>query len=562
MSIISTACCLALGALTWYPSADWVDEPDPIADPRARKGGTVRFSGAQPPKSFNAYVDNNSYTRMTFDLMYENLIGVDSSTLEFVPSLARRWAVSEDGNEFVFVIDDRAHWSDGRPVTANDVKWTFDTVVAPTSDTGPWKTTLGAFESPIVEGERTVRFRKKAGSAKDWRDVMHCGMFWVLPSHFFGGKDFNKLDLEGAVVGGSYRISRVEEQVETELSRVEGWWRRDLPGCRGVCNFDRIVLRYHADLENAFEALKKMSIDVYPVYTARIMAQEARGEKFDRNWILRRRVRNHRPAGFQGFAMNMRRKPFDDLRVRQAMSHLIDRATMNRTMMYNEYFMLNSYYPDIYDASAPCGNRLFDFDVEKAKALLREAGVGGGFSFTFLSRSSSEDKFLALFDHALRSCGISMRIERKDFAGWMRDMDSFSFDMTWAAWGASVFRNPEVQWHSAEGRRQGGNNVTGLDIPEVDRIIEEEKTMTTFAERNDAYRRIDKLVTDAVPYVLLWQTDEHRILYWNRFGSPEKPLGIYGDESAILTYWWHDQDRADELKMAIGEGKCLPTTTN
>ena len=558
MSMISIACCLALGALTWYPSADWEDEPDPIADPRARKGGTVRFSGAQPPKSFNAYVDNNSYTRMTFDLMYENLIGVDSSTLEFVPSLARRWAVSEDGNEFVFVIDGRAHWSDGRPVTAHDVKWTFDTVVAPTSDTGPWKTTLAAFESPIVEDERTVRFRKKAGSAKDWRDVMHCGMFWVLPSHFFGGKDFNKLDLEGAVVGGAYRISRVEEQVETELSRVDGWWRRDLIGCRGVCNFDRIVLRYHADLENAFEALKKMSIDVYPVYTARIMAQEARGEKFDRNWILKRRVRNHRPAGFQGFAMNVRRKPFDDLRVRQAMSHLIDRATMNRTMMYNEYFMLNSYYPDIYDASAPCGNKLFDFDVEKAKALLSEAGLGGGFSFTFLSRSSSEDKFLALFDHALRSCGISMRIERKDFAGWMRDMDGFNFDMTWASWGSSIFKNPETMWLSSEADRRGSSNITGFRSSKVDRIIAAEKTMGSVKEREAAYKGIDELVAAESPYALLWGSDSTRILYWNKFGMPKTVLSRYSDEEAVLTYWWYDEDRAAELEEAIKNHTCLP----
>ncbi|MBQ6915974.1 MAG: ABC transporter substrate-binding protein, partial [Kiritimatiellae bacterium] len=233
-----------------------------------------------------------------------------------------------------------------------------------------------------------------------------------------------------------------------------------------------------------------------------------------------------------------------------------------RTMMNGAYFLLKSYYTDLYDESHPCANVQWEYDVEGAKKLLAEAGYADGFSFKFLSRSSGEDKFLALFDHALRECGIKMEIVRKDFASWMRDMDSFNFDMTWAAWGASVFRNPEVQWHSSEGKRQGGNNITGLDIPEVDRIIEQEKSMATFAERADAYRRIDKLVTDAVPYVLLWHTAEHRLLYWNKFGMPEKPLGIYGNESAILSYWWHDVDRADELKRAMGEGKCLPTITN
>ena len=170
--ITTTLACLAVAAATWYPADDWKDEPDPVASPLARKGGTIRFNGAQAPKSYNAYVDNNAYTRMTFDLMYENLIGVDSSTLEVAPSLARRWAVSEDGEEFVFEIDGRARWSDGKPVTAEDVKWTFDAVMAPASDTGAWKVSLGAFESPEVVGDRTVRFRKKGGSPRNWRDIM------------------------------------------------------------------------------------------------------------------------------------------------------------------------------------------------------------------------------------------------------------------------------------------------------------------------------------------------------------------------------------------------------
>ena len=553
---------LVLAALAWYPAADWKDEPDPVASPLARKGGTVRFNGGQPPKSYNAYVDNNSYTMMTFELMYENLLSTDTDTLEFCPGLARRWAVSDDGREFTFVIDERAKWSDGRPVSAEDVKWTFDAVMDPKSDTGPWKSTLGSFESPEVVDPRTVVIRKKGDSQKTWRDLLHCGFFPVLPSHAFRGRPFNSVSVVGMPTSGPYRLVRVDEQVESEFRRNPGWWRAGFPSARGVCNFDRIVLRYFAGAENAFEAFKKRSIDVYPVYSARIMSEGTKGEPFARNWIVKRSVRNREPVGFQGFAMNMRRPPFDKLEVRQAMAKLVDRETMNRTMMNNAYFLLSSYYTDLYDEAHPCANVQWTYDVEGAKRLLAKAGCAGGFSFTFLSRSSSEDKFLALFDHSLRECGITMKIVRKDFASWMRDMDSFSFDMTWAAWGASVFRNPEVQWHSAEGRRPGGNNVTGLDIPEVDRIIEQEKSMATFAERADAYRRIDKLVTDAVPYVLLWHTAEHRLLYWNKFGMPGKPLGIYGNESAILSYWWHDADRAEELKWATGEGKCLPTTTD
>lgn len=553
-----TAAILLLAAVTWYPATNWVDRSDPAASPRAQKGGTIRFSGAQSPKSYNAYIDNNAYTKMTFDLMYENLLTVDSETLDFAPGLARRWAVSDDGRAFTFVLDDRARWSDGRPVTAADVKGTFDAVLDAKSETGPWKTMLGVFESPEVLDARTVRFRKKGDSPRDWRDLLHCGLFWILPQHAFAGRDFNKVSLVGLPVSGPYRLARVNEPVESEFRRTGTWWRRDFPSARGLYNFDRIVMRYYADNENAFEALKKRAIDVYPVYSARIMNAETKGPKFARNWILKRRVKNRAPIGFQGFAMNLRRPPFNSLKVRQAMAKLVDRETMNRTMMNGEYFLQKSYYEDLYDTANPCANVQWTFDVAGAKRLLAEAGYANGFTFTFLSRSAGEDKFLSLFTQALAACGVKMEIVRKDFAGWMRDMDAFNFDMTWAAWGASVFRNPETTWHSSEGKRAGGNNVTGLDLPEVDALIVAEKGMMSAAERAAAYRRIDRLVSDQVPYVLLWNTDERRLLYWNKFGMPASVLGRYGDEDAIFPYWWYDEDRARELDEAVSDGTCLP----
>ena len=494
---------------------------------------------------------------MLFDLMYDRLLGTNPASGDLVPALARRWAVSDDGREFTFVLDERAKWSDGVPVTAADVKWTFDVVSDPKSDTGPWKPTLAFFESPEILDGRTVRFRKKGMSSRDWRDILNCSSFWVLPKHIFGERDFNKLDFENAVVGGPYAITRVFEQVETELTRHGRWWRQDLPSCRGTCNFDRIVMKYYADNENAFEAFEKGKIDVYPVYTARIFAERTGGEKFRKNRILKRAVKNHAPVGFQGFAMNMRRAPFDRLEVRQAMAKLIDRETMNRTMMNSAYFLLNSYYHDIYDASAPCTNILWKYDIAGAKELLAKAGYADGFEFTFLSRSSTEDKFLSLFTQALAECGVKMRIVRKDFAGWMRDMDEFNFDMTWAAWGAGIVKYPEIAWASSEADRRGSNNITGFRSAEVDRLIAAEKSFESAAERTAAYRKIDALIAAEVPYVLLWQTDVTRLLYWNRFGMPENVLSRCGREESVLTYWWYDDDREREMK----EYEFLPNLT-
>lgn len=570
--ISAVAVILPLVALceTWYPAEDWQDTPDPIASPLAKKGGTIRFNGGQGPKSFNYYVDSNTYTRMTFSLMYDPLITTDTETLDFAPSLARRWSISDDGSTFTFIIDENARWSDGKPITAEDVRWTFDQIMAPMSDTGPYKVILGYFEPPEILGERTIRFTKKGGSDPDWRDIINCGMFQIMPKHYFEGQDFNKLDLLNAPVSGPYQLTRIEEQVETEFSRVANWWKKDMPSCKYVCNFDKLVLRYYIDNENAFEAFKKRAIDVYPVYTARIMVRETNGEKFAKNWILKRWVTNHEPVGFQGFAMNMRRFPFDDLKVRQAMSYLIDREQMNRTMMYNAYKLLNSYFMDLYDEANPCPNEMYAYNFEKAAALLKEAGWeknpktgkleknGRPFKFVFLSRSGTEDKFLALFNASLIKLGIDMDIARKDFAGWMRDMDSFNYDMTWSSWGASIFRSPETMWKSSEADRKSSSNITGFKSEEVDEIIRAEKGMKTAAERNAAYKRIDKLIADQCPYAFLWMNTECRLLYWNKFGTPRTVLSKYSDEDCIFTYWWYDEDRARELADAITNKTCLP----
>ena len=153
---------------------------------------------------------------------------------------------------------------------------------------------------------------------------------------------------------------------------------------------------------------------------------------------------------------------------------------------------------------------------------------------------------------------MKMEIVRKDFAAWMRDMDDFNFDMTWAAWGAGRVKYPELSWSSREAARKGSNNITGFSDPVVDKLIDDEKKMSSMDERTEAYRQMDARIAAAVPYVLLWQTDSTRLLYWNKFGTPPAVLSRLGREEAALSYWWYDMDKAEELFSAISTGGCLP----
>jgi len=567
LSILALSAALAARSDDVYPKPGWKDAPDPLASPYAIQGGTLRFAAFQPPKSLNYYIDSNTYTRQIFDLMYEALLSVDPVTTEFTPGLAHRWTISDNKRDYTFEIDPSATWSDGRPVTAEDVKWTFDQVMDKDNATGAEKVALGVFLSPEILGPRTVRFHAKESH---WRNLLAVGMFEIMPKHAFEKQNFNRLDFDNPVVSGPYVLSAVKEQIEVRMSRRRDWWAGARPSLRNTMNFDTLIFRYYADNENAFEAFKKGQVDVYAIYAARIWSNETIGEKFDKNWIVKRRVRNHNPIGFQGFAMNMRRPPFDDLRVRQAFAHLVDRETMNKTMMFSAYFLHRSYFEDLYDAEHPCTNTTFTFNIAQAKALLREAGyspnpqtgllekAGRPLSFSFLTRDGSSDKFLAVCSSAFKEVGIQMKIERKDFAAWMRDMDAFNFDITWASWGGSIFRDPEDMWHSREAERPSGNNLTGFKDPRVDALIEKQKTVFSITERNAINREIDALVTEAVPYVLLWNIDATRLLHWDSFGMPDTVLSKFGDERSLIGYWWYDADSAAELRAAMSNGDILP----
>ena len=544
-----------------------VMEPDPLADPCAVPGGRIRVFSGDTPKSLNYLLDNNSFSAQVFGLMYESLLSGTSLSPDHAPGLARAWTVSADGRTFTFEIDPAAQWSDGAPVTAEDVCWTFQSIVAPGSLAGAFKMELETFEAPVAINERTVRVTAKE---THWRNLGAFGGLPILPKHVFATNDFNKIHFEFPVVSGPYRLGTLRENISLEMVRRPDWWAASRPQNLHTLNFDVIDFRFFAERENAFEAFRKGEIDIFPIYTARIWAQEITGERFDKNWIVRQAVHNHSPIGFQGFAMNLRRAPYDDVRVRRALAHLLDRPALNRTLMFNQYFLHKSYYEDLYDADHPCENPEYAYDPVEAARLLDEAGWapdlktglrsknGVPLVVRFLTHDSMTDRFLAVYREALRKAGVGLEVERKDVAAWFRDMDAYNFDMTWAAWGAGLYKDPESLWSSKEADRPSGNNITGFGDPRVDALIDAQRAEFDVGKRHEFCRQVDRILAEACPYVLLWNADSTRLLYWNRFGVPPTVLSKYGREDGALSYWWFDPDSDADLADAMATGRSLP----
>ncbi|MFW6271712.1 MAG: extracellular solute-binding protein [Desulfosalsimonas sp.] len=545
----------------------WRNRPDPLASPDAEKGGQISVFAGQYPKSMNYYLDSNALSSEIFGIMFESLLSIDPLTLEYRPGLAETWKISEDKKTFTFHIDEQARWSDGKPVTARDVAWTYEAVMDPAHMTGPHKVSLERFEPPEIIDRRTIRFTAKS---VHWKNLLSLGGMSIMAEHAYKDKDFNKINFSFPVVSGPYKPGEMQEGNLIRMVRRKNWWQKEFAQNRGKYNFDTITFKFYAERENAFEAFKKNKIDLFPVYTSRIWVKEASGDSFFKNHIIRQKIHNHNPVGFQGFAMNTRRAPFNDVRVRKAMALLLDRKKMNRTLMYNQYFLHRSYYEDLYSTENPCPNPLIEMDKEAARSLLDKAGWkvnprtglrekdGRELKINFLSRQASTEKFLSIYAEDLKDAGIRLSIDKKDWAAWSRNMDEFNFQMTWAAWGASMFKDPEGMWSSEEADRQGGSNITGFKDKEVDRLIEEQKTEFSLEKRNEIYRRIDKIVFDSHPYVLLWNIDYTRLLYWNKFGTPETVLSKYGNEMSALWYWWYDPDADALLKDGVKRKFSLP----
>ncbi len=567
--IFCAVLAFAQGAMAdkFFPPEGWQESVSPLADPHARIGGEFKYYAGPYPKSLNFYLEFSTIGEMMFNSMYENLTSINPITLEMEPFLAKKWSISDDLKTFTFWLDPSAKWSDGAPLTARDVAWTWGMIVNSNNLTGPWKADMERFDAPQVVDDYTVKFHAKE---VHWRNLLNLSAIYIMPEHSLATKDFNSVNFDLPPVSGPYQLGEVKEGFYSKMERRKDWWRQNYPGSKGLMNFQSIKMMYFETDETAFDEMKKGRVDYLQILSARRWVTELNGEKFEKNWIVKQRVANHYPAMLAGLAMNMRRPIFADVRTRKALAHLMNRERLNRTIMYDQYIMHHSYFEDIYSPAHPCTNFYFRFDKELARQLLAEAGWkpnpqtgilekgGVKFSFTFMARDPTENKFLVIYQQDLKECGIEMKIELKDWSAWMKEMDAFNFDMTWCSFSGSLFKDPESMWSSKEADRTAGQNVCGLKDPRIDALVEKQKSEFDVAKRQDILREIDSLLIEQSPYVLLWTINYQRITYWNKFGMPPHILGSITDERGALSYWWYDEDAAADLKESRAAGLAMP----
>lgn len=543
-----------------------------IGDPAARKGGLLRYAIREYPATFRIYGPNSNTTfiSMMESLVYQRLVSIHPETLEFIPLLAEAWEIGEDRKTFRFRLDPDARWADGKPVTPEDVLFSWELATNPEIK-DPYTTELySKFERPVIEDSHTVKIVAKT---LHWRNFMFIGAnLAILPAHTYRAKDYlETFQWQMPNGSGPYALHEFQKGQTIEFQRRNDFWARDKRSFVGTHNFDKIRFMVIRDPNLELEKFKKGELDFYGVAVARRWKEDLTPEKIHpmrMGWIQKRKIYTQSPNGIYGLAFNARRKPFDDVRVRKALAMLYDRGKLLEKLFYGEYLPMDSYFPGTVHENL--NNEKITYNPDKARDLLAEAGWskrnaqgilekdGQTFSFTVLYGAQESERHLTVYQQDLRQAGIDMKLKLTNFATMWKLIDDRNFDIASVGWSALIFPNPEFNFHSRYADQNQTNNITGFKSQRVDQILEAYPEMFDLNERIRVLQEMDGLIHREHPYVLNWYGPFSRVLYWNRFGMPPFYFSKMGDLNDILTLWWIDPEKDRALKEAMDKDKPLP----
>jgi microcin C transport system substrate-binding protein len=534
----------------------------------AKKGGTLSCVETSFPPTLRTVGKNanSTFRSMMVGLCYEGLLDLDPITFNYAPNLAKRWAIADDKLSFFFEIDERARWSDGKPVVASDVVKTWELY----TDAGiedPFSIDYwNKYEKPVAVSDRIVMVKSKQ---LNWRAFMSFAFMTILPGHVLENLDGKKYlqEYQFKLMPGSgpytYESSKVNEEII--LTRRKDWWQKDVEKNTGYYNFDKLHFIFIQDENLVKEKFKKGELDWVYVNVAREWHQEfipAMMPQIAKGWVQRRKIYTHRPIGTSGIAFNIRRPPFDDIRVRKAFAHLYNREKMMDKLFFNEYEYLDTFYPNSPYENP--GNPRIRFDPEKAVELLEEAGWlqknrdadgwlvkdGKRFEISLNCVQKSSERIFTIFQEDLRDIGIKLNIKQVTWATDIKEIGERNFEISSRAYGGLLFPNPESSLHSKFADLNNNNNIWGFKNKRVDEICEAYPLMFDPQERIAAVREIDGIVCSEHLYALGWYAAHNRILYWNKFGMPDYVLAKTDDQRSLVSLWWFDDEKARTLEKA------------
>jgi len=557
----------------------------PYANPDAPKGGRITFGETGGFDSLNPFILKGTAPWGLRPHGYESLLGRSiDEPFTLYGLLAESVETGPDRGWVEFTLRPEATFSDGTPVTVEDVLWSFETLGTQGHPRyrGAWQKVASA----EAVGPRTLRF---TFNTPDRELPLILGLRPVLKKAQWQGRDFAESGLEAPIGTGPYVIAGYEPGRYLTLRRNPDYWGRDLPFNRGQNNFDEICYEFFGDSDVAFEAFRASVIDVFREGNPAKWATAYDFPAVADGKIVRAEIPHQRPSGIRGLVMNTRRPIFADWRVRDAMLHAFNFEFINATLTGGAEPRIGSYFSNsilgmrkgpaegrVRDLLEPYAGSLLPGALEgyalpvsdgrpsnrknlrKAMALLQEAGWrvddqgvlrdadGAPFTFEIVLRQGATEtqKIVDFFAEGLRRLGITPRITQIDNAQYTQRTDAYDFDMAFynLALSMSPGNEQRLYWGSEGVTVPGTRNWMGMDSPAAEAMIDALLTAETEEAFIAATRALDRVLTTGRYVIPIWYSPVSRLAYRARLHHPDR-LPLYGDWPGFLPeVWWAAPD--------------------
>jgi microcin C transport system substrate-binding protein len=557
------------------------------ADPDAPKGGMLSLVGWGGVTTFN---NLNSFilrgdAAQGLELLFDSLMARAMDEPDAVYGLVAESAeLADDDMSVTFYLRPEAKFSDGSPVTAEDVVFSFETLK------GKGHPIFGQMLQDVTKAEaldeRTVRYTFEGELVRDL--PLTVAGLPILSKEFYATRDFDRTTLEPPLGSGPYTVDSVQQGRSITYKRNPDYWAQDLPVNRGRWNFDRIRYEYFRDRTAGMEAFKAGAYDLREEFTAKVWATEYDFPASRDGRVKMEVLPDETPSGTQGFFLNTRKALLEDPKVRQALDYAFDYNWTNRNIFHDLYTRTESYFenspmkaegePDeaeralleglgvpvpeevlgpAYTPPRSDGSGQDRKLLREASRLLEEAGwkvVGGvrtnskgeKLSIEFLMFEPTFERVIAPYIKNLRMIGVDARMRMVDPAQYQQRLKDFDFDVTTQRYGMS--NTPGVELRSYFGSRaaaiDGSQNLAGIADPAVDMLIERVVAAKSRDELYTAARTLDRVLRAGHYWVPHWHKASHTIAYWDKFGMPEKKPRF---DRGILDTWWYEDSKAAKL---------------
>jgi microcin C transport system substrate-binding protein len=563
-------------------------------NPDAPKGGVARLFELGTYDSFNIVVAGlkgsvaSGVGRIYQSLMDPALDEPDS----YYGTLAEQVTYPGDFSYVIYRLRSNARWHDGRPVTPEDVIFSF---AAFKNHSPMYSTYYRHIEKAEKSGERDIRFTFDSPGNRELPLIT--GQLNILPRHWWEGtdpqgrkRDVTATTLEPPLGSGPYRIKEFVAGRSLVLERVKDYWGKDLPSSVGQDNFDEIRYEFFRDDTVGRQAFAADQFDWYMERSAKEWSVAYDFAAVRENRVIKEKYPVLNSGRMQGWAFNLRRPLFKDVRLRRAFNFAFDFEEMNRQLSTGEYHRDSSYFdpiPDLMATGLPEGLELEILEtvrdkvpsevfttpykdpvggnpeavrsnLREATRLLKEAGfefrdrklvdpAGQPVTVEILNSDPGMERISLFYKPNLERLGVTVNLRTVDDIQYQNRMRDFDFDITTSVWGQSLSPgNEERDWFGSQAAdRPGSRNVGGIKNPAVDALIERIIFAKSRAELVAASKAMDRVLLWNFYCVPQFNYGFQRYARWDRFSHPD-PLPKYG-VSGFPGVWWYDAEKAARI---------------